>query len=855
MTKALNQGATGFIAQPYNPDALAAMVKNLNQVRGGDHGCNPAAAERKTEEERRKELLDNLPYGAALYEYDGRTLSAVHHNKRYWELVGRSPVEYKNASYINSVFIDDRPIVHLELNAAIMEKRDVACDIRVLCGDGKYRPFHITGRITHNTEGSLSIYAVYTPVTDEVMSYQRMLPIALGAMMDSQKDYLLVKDRNLRYVCCSKKVSDLAGLSSQEEMTGKSDYDLFDSTIAEGFANSDRRVIESGEPLLDVIDRLPSRDGQAHYARVSKYPLKDSNGAIVGVYSIGMDVTRQLAAKAQFELLQSSIMGGIATYEYRAGRYSVTYFSEGFCSLFEVTREEYAVIVDGDVFAGIFKEDIPELRRQFGLLVSEDKRIDVYFRIRLITGKYKWINMKAEASERIADKVVFNGIFFDVTERQDTLTRLRAREEENRLAVRHTRSTVCRYDIASKVLTQQTNGGTETTENVPDSNIDSGVISAGTAAVYRRFYQDIAAGREEGKAVYQVKSESGWRWVEAYFTNIFSNDGKPRSAVISFSDISARVEKESAGDKRTQQLHTRAPETDSPALCADDTQSGKTSTGMNGKAAAQDGNRGRRMLIVDGSDDDFSAMKKIFEDSFIIDRAKDSTTAMFKLRRYGSSISIVITDMKTHSAEGFSVIRNMRQSAVLRAIPVIAVSGPNDKAAGIKAVMDGAADFVVRPVDTDILRARALSAISRSESERQRAINYYMQMKNEETIKYTTVLERTDTAIIEYDWLSGASSYSPNISKLIKGVFDKRGLWRILLADKTADANTVKRLHTFIRSIGDSRGRMEDRTDAELTTPEGESRAFSFRVYKIAGELGLTKKLIIAVFPKNSHMA
>lgn len=66
--------------------------------------------EQNKEEERRAELMDNLPCGAGIYEYEKGKLRCRYLNKRYWELVGRSSYDFEMKSFFDVVQLEDRYI-------------------------------------------------------------------------------------------------------------------------------------------------------------------------------------------------------------------------------------------------------------------------------------------------------------------------------------------------------------------------------------------------------------------------------------------------------------------------------------------------------------------------------------------------------------------------------------------------------------------------------------------------------------------------------------------------------------------------------------------------------------------------
>jgi len=133
------------------------------------------ATEKKNAEQLQLELLDNIPCGAALYEYDGKELRVKHLNRHYWSMVGRANVEYKDISFIDAVFPDDRQLIAKELASAIHQNRNFSADIRIKCAGDTYKPFHIVGEIALQENGKYLCYAAYTPVSDEVVSVQSIL--------------------------------------------------------------------------------------------------------------------------------------------------------------------------------------------------------------------------------------------------------------------------------------------------------------------------------------------------------------------------------------------------------------------------------------------------------------------------------------------------------------------------------------------------------------------------------------------------------------------------------------------------------------------------------------------------------
>ncbi len=514
-------------------------------------------------------LLDHLPNGAALYRFKGGSLTAVHINKRYWELVGREPTEYGKASVLGVIHPDDREIAYQEIESAIRQQRVAMVDIRILGGNGQYRPFHVVANISREADGSYMLFTSYTPKSEQGMSIQEMIPIAISTMMSTSSNISYVKDKDMRFICCSKSLANLTGFESERDIIGKSARDLFDEKNAARFDKDDRSVIASGKAIVDAPEHIPGANGRVYMAKTSKYPLLDASGNAVGVYCLSIDVTAQREKESQLELLLNSIPGGLASYLCAPDGIRLSYCNSGFLKLFGLTREEYEAGSADDPLKYVFEQDRATLIAQYHALMNGGPAIDCAYRVHVNGGGYKWIHHSGQIAQRSENALLINAVLLDITEQQEAQERLRVSEELNRLAIEHSGSIITRFDVRARTLTLP-ESFTPIYEvprvlyNMPDEQIALGRVSPETAKAYTELFESIARGEPSGSAVYQQNSTKGWRWLDAQFTTVFSNSGEPVSAVISFSDITERLEKEVVYNKWQQSLTAR-PE-DSYAL-------------------------------------------------------------------------------------------------------------------------------------------------------------------------------------------------------------------------------------------------------------------------------------------------
>ena len=884
-----------------------------------------------------------------------------------------------------------------------------------------------------------------------------------------------------------------------------------------------------------MIESIPSKDGKSKYSSTSKYLLFDTNEQVIGIYGVGHDITSTIEEKSKQEFIINNIPGGIATFE---GKYSdvdslrLSYFSDGFVKLFGYTREEYDEFNKVNPLGLIEPEYVNEFKKELIELITHGTQVDYLFRITTKDNIKKWIHCRAVLIDNNVENMSINAILLDVTQRQEILENLRISEEENRLALQHCKNVVCRFDIAKRTLNVSPKVNPifnidGAFIDVPYGQIKSKKISEETADVYREFYENIINGGKNGSVIYQRLSSEGFRWIEAHSSTIFSENGKPVSAVISFIDITDDYEKEIAYNKWLQTLHNKDPKTYSlyrgnlNSMIVFDTVEGELldyeihpeahnfeyhtneytnkfvwkedyqiykdflntdkllerykkgdrilnleyrekiteetyrwlrltidmveylhtgeveiyllyenideekreeintklkteidfltkilnrnafiekfkeivkqsestakhallmadidgfklvndvfghsvgdqvlietanqlqstfekegivgriggdefvlffdnisderfavkkakqvcelikkslsaeisiSTSIGITIFPQDGTdfdtlykkadeamyyvkgsggnnfaiyredmkdehlkleeeicskgirkqnqnqKKKRMLIVDDNQIDNRILSNIFENDYIIEKAKSGTTALIRLRHYGSAISVVLLDLMMPDLDGFAVLKEMQQSSELRNIPVVVVSASDDRQTSLKAIRCGASDFVMKPVDSEELMIRVSSVISKAENESLRIKNNILELQNEETLCYKTVLDKIGLVVTEYNCETSIFTYSSSMIEYLYGRYDNRSLWEIFQVDSVATNETIDNLKKVMNSLIKDKHKTEVKTTVLLKSVSGILKSFNINMYKLIDAKGFSDRIII----------
>src|SRR5690606_36350109 len=119
----------------------------------------------------------------------------------------------------------------------------------------------------------------------------------LRAVTDNIPDRIYVKDREGRFVMANRSVRERWAAEGIDDVTGKTDFDLFPQDEAESYAVGDRQVVNTGQPIMNYEYKWINRAGEERWIVSSRLPLHDASGQITGLLGIIRDITERKRAE------------------------------------------------------------------------------------------------------------------------------------------------------------------------------------------------------------------------------------------------------------------------------------------------------------------------------------------------------------------------------------------------------------------------------------------------------------------------------------------------------------------------------------------------------------------------------
>jgi len=99
-----------------------------------------------------------------------------------------------------------------------------------------------------------------------------------------------IKNINGQYISANRAFADRLGLSSHQDILGKTASDLFPNYLATIYDEQDNIVFHSGDEIVDQLELVSKRDGGIGWHLASKLPLRGKSGEIIGLASISRDL-------------------------------------------------------------------------------------------------------------------------------------------------------------------------------------------------------------------------------------------------------------------------------------------------------------------------------------------------------------------------------------------------------------------------------------------------------------------------------------------------------------------------------------------------------------------------------------
>lgn len=252
----------------------------------------------------------------------------------------------------------------------------------------------------------------------------------LRTLIDALPDFVFIKDADFRLVTVNRAYLKQFNLESEDDVRGKTDFDLCPPDLAEQYRADDDAVVNQGTILLNREEDIVSPSGNRTTILTTKVPLRNARHEIIGLVGICRDITRRKQtddALKHSEELYHSLVDNLPIYLVRKDLNGcVTFANDNLCRLLERPREEVIGGTDYDFFPA----DLAEKYRTDDRRVIETGQVFSDIEENRSGDRASFFDVRKTPIRDSAGRIIgTQAIFWDVTDRQQALRDLAAAKE------------------------------------------------------------------------------------------------------------------------------------------------------------------------------------------------------------------------------------------------------------------------------------------------------------------------------------------------------------------------------------------------------------------------------------------
>ena len=263
----------------------------------------------------------------------------------------------------------DRQVITNAVTKAVNDGVPWDLELEIVTAKGNVKWVRTIGFAEHDQDGNcLKIAGTFQDIHERkmaeiILKEERQF---LQLVIDTIPVNVYAKDLDSRKTLVNKQELDLMGVTSMEDVLGKSDFDLYPEKSASISRAEDLKVFETGESFESAETSIEFPDGRQEWFITSKIPFRDHQNVVKGLIGVSVNITerKKLERKLQnYAILEAKAkemeqLAYIASHDLKEPLLTVNaYISELFA--------DYGDQLDGEAkyFQGIIEKGIGRMQQ------------------------------------------------------------------------------------------------------------------------------------------------------------------------------------------------------------------------------------------------------------------------------------------------------------------------------------------------------------------------------------------------------------------------------------------------------------------------------------------------------------
>lgn len=237
----------------------------------------------------------------------------IYYSPRVYRFMGYRKGEMPNLFENRSQFMDPESVAAVDeaLRRVVQEGEDLfAAEPQVKTKRGDWKAFRVRGTPVRDDLGKvIRIAGSLIDISkrkkaERALAEERHL---IQTLLDNIPMNVYFKDTHSRFVMANLPTARKMGLSSAEEMLGKSDADFFSGEHAGHARQLERQIMETGVGVEGVTEKEKWEDREDTWVKVTKRAWVDGDGTVRGTYGVTIDISQLMRTREELEKVTAEL--------------------------------------------------------------------------------------------------------------------------------------------------------------------------------------------------------------------------------------------------------------------------------------------------------------------------------------------------------------------------------------------------------------------------------------------------------------------------------------------------------------------------------------------------------------------
>jgi len=306
---------------------------------------------------RYSDLYDFAPIGYFTFDKKGLIFEV--------NLTGAKKLGVERAYLIKKPFSlyihGNKDAFYSHLRKVFNTEKQTTCELRLVDMDGNIFDALLESMPMRDSDGNLLVRAAISDITErkrlqENLNKERQ---DFKLIIDSSPIIIFYKDIEGKFIRVNRTFADALKMP-EEDVVGKTVFDLYSARIAQDMTNDDREVLTSGRPKLNIVEQYESASG-IRWVQTDKIPICDKNGIPVGLIGFTLDITERKWAELEYKAVLHTSMDGFYIVDTEGHILDV---NDSYCNLIGYSRDELLNMSLRDIEAAETEEMVTERIRR-----------------------------------------------------------------------------------------------------------------------------------------------------------------------------------------------------------------------------------------------------------------------------------------------------------------------------------------------------------------------------------------------------------------------------------------------------------------------------------------------------------